>query len=75
MMFNSNCSIILHVYQCSMLSIFLLFNVHFQGCTPLHTASSRGNDNTVRYLLLVGADKDIKNKEVPTYMVFLLIYF
>jgi ankyrin repeat protein len=59
MMFNSNCSIILHVYLCSMLSIFLFFNIHIQGRTPLHIASHRADYETVELLLLLGADMAI----------------
>jgi ankyrin repeat protein len=48
----------------SMLSVFVFFNVHFQGWTPLHTASSGGYDETVRFLLFIGADMDIVNTAV-----------
>ena len=58
----SNRSIILHVYLCSMLSIFLFFNIHIQGRTPLHIASRWGNYETVGLLLLLGADMDIEDK-------------
>ena len=64
MMFNSNRSIILHDYLCSMLSKFLFFNIHIQGCTPLHIASLWGNYETVEVLLLLGADMDIKDRQV-----------
>ena len=74
MMFNSNRSIILHVYLCSMLSIFLFFNIHIQGRTPLHIASLWGNDETVRLLLLLGADMDIVSTEVRTSTVFCFIF-
>ena len=74
MMFNSNRSIILHVYLCSMLSIFLFFNIHIQGRTPLHIASSRGYDEKVRVLLLLGADMDIVSIEVRTCTVFCFIF-
>ena len=74
MMFNSNRSIILHVYLCRMLSIFLFSNIHIQGRTPLHIASSRGYDETVRLLLSLGADMDIVNIEVRTSTVFCFIF-
>ena len=74
MMFNCNRSIILHVYLCSMLSIFLFFNIHIQGRTPLHIASSRGYDETVRLLLLLGAVMDIVSIEVRTSTVFCFIF-
>ena len=51
----------------------LFFNIHFQGCTPLHTASIKESDETVRLLLLLGADMDIENREVRTSMVFFFI--
>jgi hypothetical protein len=73
MMFNSNRSIILHVYQCSMLSIFLFFNIHIQGRTPLHIASIWGNYETVELLLLLGADMDIKDTKVLFYLYRLFI--
>ena len=74
MMFNSNRSIILHVYLSSMVSICLFFNIHIQGRTPLHIVSSRGYDETVRLLLLLGADMDIVNIEVRTSTVFCFIF-
>jgi hypothetical protein len=73
MMFNSNRSIILHVYLCSMLSIFLFFNIHIQGRTPLHTASIWGNYETVELLLLLGADMNIKDTKVLFYLHRLFI--
>ena len=73
MMFNSHRSIILHVYLCSMLSIFLFFNNHIQGRTPLHTASIWGNYETVELLLLLGADMDIKDTKVLFYLYRLFI--
>ena len=63
-MLSSNRSIILHVYLRSMSSIFLFFNMHIQGRTPLHIASFRGYDDTVRLLLLLGADMDIEDTQV-----------
>ena len=47
-----------------MLSIFLFFNVHIQGSTPLHIASSRGYAETVKFLLSLGADMDMEDTEV-----------
>jgi ankyrin repeat protein len=47
-----------------MLSIFLFFNIHIQGRTPLHIASRWGNYETVGLLLLLGADMDIEDKQV-----------
>ena len=64
MMFSSNRSIMLHVYLCCMLSIFVFFYIHIQGCTPLHIASSWGEDETVELLLILGADMDIKDTQV-----------
>ena len=55
-----------------MLSVSVFFNVHFQGWTPLHIASSRDYDATVRFLLYNGADMDIENIEVRTSMVFFI---
>jgi ankyrin repeat protein len=73
MILNSNRSILLHVYLCSMLSIFVFFNIHIQGRTPLHSASLFGNCKTVELLLLRGADMDIVDKEVLFYMYRLFI--
>jgi ankyrin repeat protein len=56
----------------STLSVFVFFNVHFQGWTPLHTASSGGYDEMVRLLLCVGVDMDITDIEVHTAMVFVI---
>ena len=47
-----------------MLSIFLFFNVHIQCSTPLHIASSMGHAETVKFLLLHGADMDMEDTEV-----------
>ena len=74
MMFNSNRSIILHVYLCSMLSIFLFFNIHIQGKTPLHIASLWGNYETTELLPLLGVDMDIKDTKVLFYLYRLFIY-
>ena len=72
-MFNSNRSIILNVYLCSMLSIFLFFYIHFQGRTPLHIASTSGYGEIVRLLLLFGADMDLVCTEVRRSTVFCFI--
>jgi hypothetical protein len=73
MILNSNRSIILHAYLCSMLSIFLFFNIHIQGRTPLHTASLWGKYETVELLLLHGADMNIEDKQVLFYLYRLFI--
>ena len=73
MILNSNRSIILHVYLCSMLSIFLFFNINIQGRTPLHTASLGGKYETVELLLLHGADMNIEDKQVLFYLYRLFI--
>ena len=73
MMFTNNRSIILHVYLCSMLSMFLFFNIHIQGCTPLHIASLWGNYETVELLLILGADMDITDTQVLCYLHILFI--
>jgi ankyrin repeat protein len=73
MMLKSNRSIILHVYLCSMLSIFVFFNIHIQGRTPLHIASRWGYYNTVELLLLLGADMDIEDTQVLFYLYRLFI--
>ena len=65
--------VILHVYLCSMSSIFLFFNIHIQGWTPLHTASYMGHAKIVRLLLLLGADMDIEDTQVLFYLYRLLI--
>ena len=68
MMFTNNRSIILHVYLCSMLSMFLFFNIHIQGHTPLHIASLWGSYETVELLLLFGADMNIEDTQVLFYL-------
>ena len=72
-MFNSNRSIILHVYLCSMLSIFLFFNIHIQGRTPLHIASLWGNYEAIELFLFFGADMNIKDTQVLFYLYRLFI--
>jgi ankyrin repeat protein len=56
-----------------MLSIFLFFNIHIQGRTPLHIASRWGKHETVELLLLLGADMDIEDKQVLFYLYRLFI--
>ena len=56
-----------------MLSIFVFFNIHIQGRTPLHNASLWGNYETVELLLLLGADMDIKDRQVLLYLYRLCI--
>jgi ankyrin repeat protein len=73
MILNSNRSINLHVYLCSMLSILLFFNIHIQGRTPLHIASLSEKHKTVELLLLLGADMDIVDTQVLCYMYKLFI--
>ena len=53
--------------------MFLFFNIHIQGSTPLHIASLWGNYETVELLLLLGADMDIEDTQVLFYLYRLFI--